>query len=71
MFDEQLAKFIHQVVPSKRNQLEITDVLNLYIQLNSLSYSTLNGYWQDAGTYDNLLKANIYWAQKKNAKINE
>jgi NDP-sugar pyrophosphorylase family protein len=24
----------------------------------------LSGYWQDAGTYDNLLKANVYWANK-------
>lgn len=71
LFDEMLAKFIYDIVPSNRNQLEITDVLNLYLNKKKLTHSMLNGYWQDAGTYDNLLKANIYWATKKNPLINE
>jgi glucose-1-phosphate thymidylyltransferase len=66
LFDEQLSSLINEVSPSHRNQLEITDVLNLYLNKNQLKHSMLNGYWQDAGTYDNLLKANVYWANKKN-----
>jgi len=66
IFDELLPSLLDQVSPSHRNQLEITDVLNLYLQMNKLKHSHLNGYWQDAGTYDNLLKANVYWSKKKN-----
>ncbi len=65
LFDEMLSKFVEEIAPSERNQLEITDVLNLYLKHQSLQYAPLNGYWQDAGTYDNLLKASIYWADKK------
>lgn len=70
LFDEILSTLLDQVSPSHRNQLEITDVLNLYLKENKLKHAHLNGYWQDAGTYDNLLKANIYWAKKKNKLIN-
>ncbi len=67
LFDEDLSSLIDKVSPSHRNQLEITDVLNLYLKENKLQHSMLNGYWQDAGTYDNLLKASVYWANKKKA----
>jgi glucose-1-phosphate thymidylyltransferase len=44
-------------VPSRRNELEITDVNNAYIQEGSMSYSFLDGWWTDAGTFESLLRA--------------
>src|SRR5439155_7358648 len=44
--------------PSARNELEITDVNNAYIEAGRLGYSMFNGYWSDAGTFPSLAKAN-------------
>jgi glucose-1-phosphate thymidylyltransferase len=44
-------------VPSRRNELEITDVNNAYIREGSMTYAHLNGWWTDAGTFESLLRA--------------
>lgn len=44
--------------PSQRNELEITDVNNFYIEENALTYEILEGWWTDAGTFESLLRAN-------------
>jgi hypothetical protein len=38
--------------------LEITDVNNVYISRNELTYDVLQGWWTDAGTHASLAKAN-------------
>ncbi len=65
IYDNQVFDFIRKIKPSKRGQLEITDVNNCYIKKGQLSWSELNGFWTDAGTFDSLFKASSYWAQKK------
>jgi glucose-1-phosphate thymidylyltransferase len=57
MYDETVFQKISTCKPSKRNELEITDVNNAYIQEGTMSYSFLNGWWTDAGTFDSLLRA--------------
>lgn len=64
MYDGQVFDFIRSIKPSARGELEITDVNNEYIKRDQLRWSTLDGYWRDAGTFDTLLEANNYWAQK-------
>jgi glucose-1-phosphate thymidylyltransferase len=49
---------IKTLKPSKRGELEITDVNRYYLEKSRLGYSTLSGYWTDAGTPDSLLLAN-------------
>lgn len=44
--------------PSSRNELEITDVNNAYIEAGRLGYSMFKGYWSDAGTFPSLSHAN-------------
>jgi glucose-1-phosphate thymidylyltransferase len=44
-------------VPSDRGELEITDVNNAYIGENTMTFSYLDGWWTDAGTFDSLLRA--------------
>ena len=51
-------KIIKGLKPSSRNELEITDVNNAYIEAGRLGYSTFKGYWSDAGTFPSLAKAN-------------
>jgi glucose-1-phosphate thymidylyltransferase len=44
--------------PSRRGELEITDVNNYYLSQGRLGWSPLDGYWTDAGTPESLLHAN-------------
>jgi glucose-1-phosphate thymidylyltransferase len=44
-------------VPSGRGELEITDVNNAYIREGTMTFSYLDGWWTDAGTFDSLLRA--------------
>lgn len=57
MYDFQVFEFIKTLTPSERNELEITDVNNLYIENGDMTWSILDGWWTDAGTFDSLLKA--------------
>jgi glucose-1-phosphate thymidylyltransferase len=60
MYDENVFPLIEQTHPSKRNELEITDVNNLYIDRNQLQYDILQGWWIDAGTHESLYKASQF-----------
>jgi len=44
--------------PSRRGELEITDVNRHYLEKGRLGYSVLKGYWTDAGTLESLGHAN-------------
>lgn len=58
LYDNQVFDFISDLKPSWRNELEITDVNNQYLQQGKLSYEILEGWWTDAGTFDSLYHAN-------------
>ena len=49
---------IKTLKPSGRGELEITDVNNHYLKTGRMGFSTLDGYWTDAGTLDSLDFAN-------------
>ena len=68
VYDNQVFKFIKQCKPSKRGELEITDVNNFYIKAGKMRWRKLNGYWLDAGTFETLFQASKYWAGKKGVK---
>jgi glucose-1-phosphate thymidylyltransferase len=57
MYDATVFDKIKTLVPSRRGELEITDVNNAYIRENSMTFSFLNGWWTDAGTFESLLRA--------------
>jgi glucose-1-phosphate thymidylyltransferase len=57
MYDETVFDKVRQLVPSRRNELEITDVNNAYIREGTMTYAHLEGWWTDAGTFDSLLRA--------------
>lgn len=48
---------IDMLTPSKRGELEITDVNNNYIAMDSLGYHYYDGWWIDCGTPESLLRA--------------
>jgi glucose-1-phosphate thymidylyltransferase len=57
MYDATVFDKIRTLVPSRRGELEITDVNNAYIREGNMTFSYLDGWWTDAGTFDSLLRA--------------
>ncbi len=57
MYDETVFDKIRTLVPSRRNELEITDVNNAYIAEDTMTFAYLDGWWTDAGTFESLLRA--------------
>jgi glucose-1-phosphate thymidylyltransferase len=50
LYDNDVFKIIKTLKPSKRGELEITDVNNVYLKRGLLSYDILEGWWADAGS---------------------
>ncbi len=66
MYDEQVFNIIRTLRPSRRGELEITDVNNAYLKKGELTYGKLSGWWTDSGTFDSLLRANMLVAKRIN-----
>ncbi|MBN2416890.1 NTP transferase domain-containing protein [bacterium] len=64
MYDGKVFEFIDGLEPSARNELEITDVNNLYIRDNAMTFTMLKGWWTDAGTFESLYRANRLVAEQ-------
>lgn len=56
-YDNTVFDKIRTLKPSGRNELEITDVNNAYVQEGNLTYSILDSWWTDAGTFESLARA--------------
>jgi glucose-1-phosphate thymidylyltransferase len=58
-YDQQVCDMAAEIQPSIRNELEITDINQKYLELNQLYVEILRrGYaWLDTGTHDSLLDA--------------
>jgi glucose-1-phosphate thymidylyltransferase len=63
LYDGTVFDKIRTLVPSGRGELEITDVNNAYIGEGTMTFSFLEGWWTDAGTFDSLLRAGNLVAQ--------
>jgi glucose-1-phosphate thymidylyltransferase len=61
-YDKQVADFAANLKPSKRGELEITDVNRIYLELGQLHVEQLGrGYaWFDTGTQESLLAASNF-----------
>jgi len=57
LFDQTVFDKIGKTKLSWRNELEITDVNNMYLAEGTLTHSVLDGWWTDAGTFESLLRA--------------
>jgi glucose-1-phosphate thymidylyltransferase len=53
-YDADVFPLIHDLEPSSRGELEITDVNRTYAQRGKLSVKRVQGWWHDAGTHEAL-----------------
>lgn len=67
-YDEQAPALAAELCPSKRNELEITDLNRLYLEQEMLNVEIMGrGYaWLDTGTHDSLLEASQFIATLEN-----
>ena len=61
-FDNNVVKYAKSVKPSKRNELEIIDLLNIYNKKNKLSaeYIGRGGAWLDTGSIEDYYKTSTF-----------
>jgi len=61
-FDENVVRYAKNVQPSKRGELEITDVMEQYMQQKTLTVEVMGRgtAWLDTGTLDDLLDAALF-----------
>ena len=71
--DSKAVKYAKEIIPSKRNELEIVDVWKKYLQNGELNVKHLNRgiTWIDAGTFDSLLTASNIIANVEKVQYNK
>jgi glucose-1-phosphate thymidylyltransferase len=64
IYDGSVFDVIRTLKPSRRGELEIVDVNNVFLQRRSLQAKPVRGFWTDAGTHESLARANEYFTNK-------
>ena len=61
-FDNNVIKYSKMLKPSKRGEIEITDLLKIYLKQNNLSAEILGrgGAWLDTGSMDDYYKTSMF-----------
>ena len=73
-YDSTVFRIIRGLKPSRRGELEVTDINNAYIKKRQLSYSIVDGLWADSGaSIKSYLEAQILMARfraiKKKSRV--
>ena len=70
MYDASVFNIIKTLKPSRRGELEITDVNNAYIKRGELAYDILDGWWADAGaSAEKLLETSLLVARREGVRL--
>jgi len=65
IYDKHAYDFIETIPLSKKGEVEVTDLNNIYIKKGLMNHRELNGYWLDAGTLEGMFKASEFIRGKK------
>lgn len=69
MYDARVFDIIKTLTPSRRGELEITDVNNRYIEWGEMRHRVVRGWWTDAGTVPSLHRAAGLVAQDRSNPV--
>jgi glucose-1-phosphate thymidylyltransferase len=70
MYSADVFEIIEVLKPSGRNELEITDVNNAYLERGELMHDVIDGWWLDAGEdHAGLLRANLTVARHHGVEV--
>lgn len=70
-YDNRVVKYAENLQPSARGEIEITDLNNIYLKNGELTVNIFEGLWEDAGTFDSLLRVQNIMAQKYSESLKE
>lgn len=60
IFSQSAFKIVKKLKPSKRGELEITEIVNWYVKNGECGFHMVKEEWFDAGTFDSLIRANNF-----------
>jgi len=63
-YDSRVCQAAKELKPSARGELEIVDLHKFYLNKGELTVKTFDGIWEDAGTFDSLLRVSNEIAQR-------
>jgi len=67
-YDNRVVEYAKNLAPSPRGEIEITDINKIYLKNGEMAVNIFDTLWEDAGTFDSLLKVSNIMAQKAKSK---
>ncbi len=68
IYDNNVIKYAKELKPSSRGEIEIVDLHNKYREKGDLDVRVIEGMWEDAGTFDSLLRVSNFMAAREKDK---
>ena len=66
-FDNRVVEIAKNLQPSPRGEIEVTDINRTYLEKGELQVNIFDTLWEDAGTFDSLLRVSNIMAEKYKA----
>jgi glucose-1-phosphate thymidylyltransferase len=63
-YDNQVVNIAKNLKPSDRGEIEVTDINRTYLEKGQLQVNIFDSLWEDAGTFDSLLRVSNIMAEK-------
>jgi len=68
-FDNRVVEYAKNLQPSARGEIEVTDLNNIYLKNSEMKVNLFDTLWEDAGTFDSLLRVSNIMAKKAKTQI--
>jgi glucose-1-phosphate thymidylyltransferase len=68
IYDNKVIEYAKNLKPSERGEIEIVDLHNEYLKRRKLEVSIIDGMWEDAGTFESLLRVSNFMAAREKDK---
>ncbi|MBP6913628.1 MAG: NTP transferase domain-containing protein [Candidatus Levybacteria bacterium] len=68
IYDNKVLEYAKKLKPSERGELEIVDLHNEYLKRGELEVGIIEGMWEDAGTFESLLRVSNFMAAREKDK---